>query len=295
MLSLGHADGAVGPAADGRPARREPRARDGCTTRSRTASRSRRRSRRSPTAASRSSLEATPRTREQIRRRRPRGAWPTRSTACSRRASSRRRRTSTRACCSAPAGRSSSAGSRSTSTRSGISERVFGRAARRLRPAGYAPGIAAWPRTTGGSGSSFPTREVPQDLLERLGLRHERRGGARRRAARAPARGLARRRHRVRLRGDRHAGRAGRARRRERAERPRIGAVDRFVTEHWLHDEERWDDEPARRPDVEEELLERGYAPWEVRVEADSLARGRTTSPSSSAARATTSPGPSRT
>lgn len=45
---------------------------------------------------------------------------------------------------------------------------------------------------------------------------------------------------------------------------------ERFVTEHWLHDEERWDDEPAQ-PDVEEDLIERGYAPWEVRVEADSV------------------------
>ena len=45
---------------------------------------------------------------------------------------------------------------------------------------------------------------------------------------------------------------------------------ERFVSEHWLQDEERWDDEPAQ-PDVEEDLLERGYAPWEVRVEADSV------------------------
>jgi hypothetical protein len=44
----------------------------------------------------------------------------------------------------------------------------------------------------------------------------------------------------------------------------------RFVTERWLHDEERWDDEPEQ-PDVEEELLERGYAPGEVRVELESL------------------------
>ena len=43
----------------------------------------------------------------------------------------------------------------------------------------------------------------------------------------------------------------------------------RFVTERWLHDEERWDDEPEQ-PDAEEELLQRGYAPWEVRVEASS-------------------------
>jgi hypothetical protein len=39
--------------------------------------------------------------------------------------------------------------------------------------------------------------------------------------------------------------------------------------EHWLHDEERWDDEP-REPSPEEELLEEGIAPWEVRVELDS-------------------------
>ena len=39
--------------------------------------------------------------------------------------------------------------------------------------------------------------------------------------------------------------------------------------EHWLHDEERWDDEP-REASPEEELLEEGIAPWEVRVELDS-------------------------
>ena len=39
--------------------------------------------------------------------------------------------------------------------------------------------------------------------------------------------------------------------------------------EHWLADEERWDDEP---PDEtwEEEELERGYAPWEVRFSCNS-------------------------
>ncbi len=40
--------------------------------------------------------------------------------------------------------------------------------------------------------------------------------------------------------------------------------------EHWLADEDRWDDEPPG-PDVEEELLEHGYAPWEVRVECASV------------------------
>ena len=44
----------------------------------------------------------------------------------------------------------------------------------------------------------------------------------------------------------------------------------RFVTERWLRDEERWNDDPVQ-PDAEEELLQRGYAPWEVRVEADTL------------------------
>src|SRR6266576_2810418 len=39
--------------------------------------------------------------------------------------------------------------------------------------------------------------------------------------------------------------------------------------EHWLEDEERWDDEP---PDEtwEEDELERGYAPWEVRISCES-------------------------
>jgi hypothetical protein len=43
----------------------------------------------------------------------------------------------------------------------------------------------------------------------------------------------------------------------------------RFLTERWLNEEERWDDEPDG-PDIEEDLIERGYAPWEVRVEARS-------------------------
>jgi hypothetical protein len=69
----------------------------------------------------------------------------------------------------------------------------------------------------------------------------------------------------------------------------------RLVSERWLHDEERWDDEPAaqravragepaeavrgdreiapRQPTpLEDDLLARGYAPWEVRVECKSLA-----------------------
>ena len=44
----------------------------------------------------------------------------------------------------------------------------------------------------------------------------------------------------------------------------------RFVTERWLRGEERWSDDPEQ-PGPEEDLLERGYAPWEVRVECESL------------------------
>lgn len=36
--------------------------------------------------------------------------------------------------------------------------------------------------------------------------------------------------------------------------------------EHWLTDEERWDDEPKQET-WEEEVLEEGYSPWEVRIE----------------------------
>jgi hypothetical protein len=45
----------------------------------------------------------------------------------------------------------------------------------------------------------------------------------------------------------------------------------RLVTEHWLPGEERWDDDPEQPP-IEEDLVRRGYAPWEVRVECDTLA-----------------------
>ena len=39
--------------------------------------------------------------------------------------------------------------------------------------------------------------------------------------------------------------------------------------EHWLEDEERWDDEPVGET-WEEQELDRGYAPWEVRVRCGS-------------------------
>ena len=44
--------------------------------------------------------------------------------------------------------------------------------------------------------------------------------------------------------------------------------------EHWLPDEDRWDDEPPG-PTVDEEVASRGYAPWEVRVECDSYREAR--------------------
>jgi hypothetical protein len=44
--------------------------------------------------------------------------------------------------------------------------------------------------------------------------------------------------------------------------------------EHWLDAEERWDDEPPSET-WEEEELERGYAPWEVRVECPSQQAAR--------------------
>jgi hypothetical protein len=41
--------------------------------------------------------------------------------------------------------------------------------------------------------------------------------------------------------------------------------ADNIVSEHWLADEDRWNDEP--RPDtIEGETLAAGYAPWEVRI-----------------------------
>jgi hypothetical protein len=43
------------------------------------------------------------------------------------------------------------------------------------------------------------------------------------------------------------------------------------AVERWLHEEERWTGEPPHET-WEEEELERGYAPWEVRVERESHA-----------------------
>jgi hypothetical protein len=47
-----------------------------------------------------------------------------------------------------------------------------------------------------------------------------------------------------------------------------------IVREHWLDDEDRWDDEPPHESD-EEELIEEGYAPWEVRIPCGSHREAR--------------------
>ena len=44
--------------------------------------------------------------------------------------------------------------------------------------------------------------------------------------------------------------------------------------EHWLDEEDRWDDEPPGET-WEEEELDRGFAPWEVRVECGSQQEAR--------------------
>jgi hypothetical protein len=50
-----------------------------------------------------------------------------------------------------------------------------------------------------------------------------------------------------------------------------LGVEARLVRiEQWLEDEARWDDEPPAEDTLEEEVLEHGYAPWEVRVETHS-------------------------
>ena len=71
-----------------------------------------------------------------------------------------------------------------------------------------------------------------------------------------------------------------------RAEAVRAGAIVEAVlrehsieattspVEHWLEDEERWDDEPKSET-WEEDALERGYAPWEVRVTLQSHREAR--------------------
>lgn len=52
---------------------------------------------------------------------------------------------------------------------------------------------------------------------------------------------------------------------REDGAEARVGRI-----EHWLADEDRWDDEPPQEFDAEQEVLDEGLSPWEVRVEASS-------------------------
>jgi len=115
----------------------------------------------------------------------------------------------------------------------------------------------------------LPDEEVAQDLLARLGLRQS--------DAEELADELREHRLAVSQDGDTLFVYAATGMQAEQAARIVESELDdlgltptRFVTERWLRDEERWNDDPAQ-PDVEEELLQRGYAPWEVRVEAGSL------------------------
>jgi hypothetical protein len=52
-------------------------------------------------------------------------------------------------------------------------------------------------------------------------------------------------------------------------------AATTSAVEHWLADEERWDDEPPSET-WEQEELDRGYAPWEVHVESASREEAET-------------------
>jgi hypothetical protein len=47
-----------------------------------------------------------------------------------------------------------------------------------------------------------------------------------------------------------------------------------IVSEHWLDEEDRWDSEPPGET-VEEETIESGYAPWEVRIPCTSHREAR--------------------
>ncbi|HET7043608.1 MAG TPA: hypothetical protein VFI37_02055 [Gaiellaceae bacterium] len=51
-------------------------------------------------------------------------------------------------------------------------------------------------------------------------------------------------------------------------------AARELVVEHWLDEEDRWDDD-VPGADVDDEVLARGYAPWEVRIPCDSVGEAR--------------------
>jgi hypothetical protein len=52
---------------------------------------------------------------------------------------------------------------------------------------------------------------------------------------------------------------------RELGAEARVGPI-----EHWLAEEDRWDDEPSQEFEAEREVIEQGLSPWEVRLETDS-------------------------
>jgi hypothetical protein len=52
---------------------------------------------------------------------------------------------------------------------------------------------------------------------------------------------------------------------REDGAEARVGRI-----EHWLADEDRWDDEPPQEFVAEQDVLEEGLSPWEVRIETSS-------------------------
>ena len=61
------------------------------------------------------------------------------------------------------------------------------------------------------------------------------------------------------------------------AELREVGAQGRVgPIEHWLGDEDRWDDEPPETFEPEQEVLEQGLSPWEVRLEAASPEEAQT-------------------
>jgi hypothetical protein len=51
---------------------------------------------------------------------------------------------------------------------------------------------------------------------------------------------------------------------RETGAEGRVGSI-----EHWLAEEDRWDDEAPQEFKAEQEVLKEGLSPWEVRLEAD--------------------------
>jgi hypothetical protein len=55
------------------------------------------------------------------------------------------------------------------------------------------------------------------------------------------------------------------------AELRELGAEGRVgPIEHWLNEQDRWDDEPLQEFEAEQDVLEQGLSPWEVRLEVGS-------------------------